>query len=107
MIDRPVLRQPQVSAVIAQPRPDCILMVRQWRYAVRGWTIEIPAGTCDPGETAKDCARRELVEEFGMRPRQLTEVLRYVPEHGISGQEVVLLSPTVSSLPSPRATRAS
>jgi ADP-ribose pyrophosphatase len=42
-----------------------VLMIRQFRPAIREWLLEIPAGTLDHGETPLACAKRELIEETG------------------------------------------
>ena len=44
------------------------LMVRQYRHGSDSVTIEFPAGTVDPGESPKDAAMRELLEETGCVP---------------------------------------
>jgi ADP-ribose pyrophosphatase len=41
-------------------------MVRQWRQAAGRETLEIPAGTLDPGEEPATTAKRELAEECGV-----------------------------------------
>ncbi len=41
--------------------------VRQWRQAAGRETLEIPAGTKDPGEEPRQTAERELAEECGVR----------------------------------------
>ncbi len=45
-------------------RPQ-ILMVEQYRHGAAKSLWEIPAGRVDAGETALECARRELAEETG------------------------------------------
>lgn len=44
-----------------------VLLVRQYRYAVGRELVELPAGTCEPGERPLETARRELAEETGMQ----------------------------------------
>lgn len=40
-----------------------VLLVRQYRVAIRCETLEIPAGLIEPGESPLEAARRELAEE--------------------------------------------
>ena len=40
-------------------------MVRQYRHATRGITLEMPAGSVKENEVPADAARRELLEETG------------------------------------------
>ena len=42
-----------------------MVLVRQYRKAVEGTLLEVPAGSVDMGEGPEDCARRELLEETG------------------------------------------
>lgn len=58
-------------AVIATPEPGRVVLVRQYRHPVGRPLWEIPAGTCEPGETPLDGARRELREETGLRAARL------------------------------------
>jgi len=48
-----------------------ILLIRQFRHATGGVLWEIPAGRLAPGEVPELCARRELLEETGMRAEHL------------------------------------
>jgi 8-oxo-dGTP pyrophosphatase MutT (NUDIX family) len=42
-------------------------LVGQWRYCHDSYEWEIPEGGCPPGESPEECARRELLEETGLR----------------------------------------
>jgi uncharacterized protein len=44
-----------------------IVFVRQYRHPVRDWTLEVPAGSVEDGETPLEAAERELAEEIGGR----------------------------------------
>lgn len=51
-------------AVPLTPAGDLIL-IKQFRYPVKKFLFELPAGKLDPGEEPERCARRELEEETG------------------------------------------
>ncbi|MDH3626029.1 MAG: NUDIX hydrolase [Acidobacteriota bacterium] len=51
--------------VIAIDDDHRVLMVRQYRFGIEDFTLEIPGGMCDPGEQPLESARRELREETG------------------------------------------
>jgi ADP-ribose pyrophosphatase len=57
------LKLPDYTSLIALTDDRSILLVRQYRPAVERHTLELPSGLVDPGETAGDAARRELLEE--------------------------------------------
>jgi len=46
-----------------------VLLLRQYRYGVEDFTLEIPGGMCDPGEDPREAAARELREETGFAAR--------------------------------------
>jgi ADP-ribose pyrophosphatase len=57
--------------VVAQPSPDEIVLVRQYRYPLGMKTWELCAGGVDPGETPEQAAVRELREETGYHARTM------------------------------------
>jgi 8-oxo-dGTP pyrophosphatase MutT (NUDIX family) len=61
-----VLEYPDWVEVVALDAEDNVLLVRQYRHAMGGFTIELPAGGMDPVDT-DPCvaAARELLEETG------------------------------------------
>lgn len=54
-------------AILAIPEPGRIVLVRQYRYAVKAALWELPAGTAEPDEDPLAGAARELREETGYR----------------------------------------
>lgn len=63
-----------------------VVLVRQFRYATGERLLEIPAGKLDPDEDPVACARRELVEEVGLRPRTLEHLVTYYTTPGFTNE---------------------
>jgi ADP-ribose pyrophosphatase len=57
-------------------------LVRQFRPAVEGVTIELPSGHVDEGETPEQAAARELHEETGFIANELILLGRLSPDTG-------------------------
>lgn len=55
-----------------------IVMIRNYRFALRQELLELPAGTLEPPEPPIDCAARELEEETGYIASELTPLATYV-----------------------------
>ena len=87
---RPVIHHPGAVALLAQPDPRSLVLVRQYRYPIRRWTLEIPAGTRVPGEAPEVTAARELREEAGYTAMRISEVTRFFPAVGVSDEEMIL-----------------
>ncbi|ACB40801.1 NUDIX hydrolase [Pyrobaculum neutrophilum] len=63
-----------------------VLLVKQFRGALGQWTLEVPAGTLEPGEDPGEAAVREMVEETGYRPLRLEHLLDFHPTPGVSNE---------------------
>lgn len=63
-----------------------VLLVRQYRHAVRGVLLEIPAGKLDRDEAPEQCAMRELVEEVGHRAARLVKLAEFYNSPGYSDE---------------------
>lgn len=61
------LATPRAVFVVAVTGEGEVLLVRQYRHPVRDWTLEVPAGSVDDGESPREAAERELAEETGAR----------------------------------------
>lgn len=83
VVERPLVHHPGSVAILARPDPGSVLLVRQYRYAIRAWTLEIPAGTCLAGEDPLQTAQRELAEETGRQAARWQVWLRVHPCLGL------------------------
>lgn len=76
-----------IAAVEADGR---LLLVRQYRPALKTWTLEIPAGRLEAGEAPLAAARRELEEETGRRAERWSPLRPIVPAPGFCSEVVHL-----------------
>ena len=65
---REFVAHPGAVAIIAINDQQEVLLIKQYRHPVREYLWEIPAGLLDiPGEARLEAAKRELLEETGLR----------------------------------------
>ncbi len=64
------LRMPDYVSIVALTADHEIVLVRQYRPAVEAYTLELPSGHVDAGQTPEESAGRELLEETGFTPRK-------------------------------------
>jgi 8-oxo-dGTP pyrophosphatase MutT (NUDIX family) len=69
-----VIDAPDWINVIPLTEEQQVLMVRQYRFGIEEFTLEIPGGMCDAGELPARAARRELREETGYEAAELIDL---------------------------------
>lgn len=91
------------GCVVIIPRTDSgkYVLVRQYRFPLEKHLWEFPAGGREPREGFPKAARRELMEEIGMKPGKLKKLLEFYPTPGVSGEKMHVflaedLSPAVA-----------
>lgn len=96
VLTREVIERGHVSAVIpVDPVRDRIVFIEQFRPGALAagwepWLLECIAGIIEPGEDARDVARREALEEAGCEIRDLWPIGRFLATPGISSETVEL-----------------
>ena len=60
-----VIERPDAAIVFPLTEEDDVVLVRQYRPAIEGIELGLPAGLVDEGEEPEKAARRELLEETG------------------------------------------
>lgn len=79
---REVVEHSDGVAVVVVDGDGDVLLVRQYRYAVGRFLLEVPAGGIDPGEEPVDTVRRELQEETGYLPGKIDQLGGFYPIPG-------------------------
>jgi ADP-ribose pyrophosphatase len=90
-VQREFVRRVDAVAIVAYDE-DCVWLVRQPREAIEQYTLEIPAGKIDPGESPLQTGKRELAEEIGRAAEHWTEVTTYYPSSGYTDEAVHVLA---------------
>lgn len=90
-----IIRHPGAAAVLpfaSDPHgaDPTILLIEQYRYAANGPLIEIPAGRVNPGEAPELCARRELLEEVGVKAGRLERLTTIWTTPGFTDERIHL-----------------
>lgn len=86
---REILEHTGAVAVAAVDDDQRIMLIHQYRHAVRRRLWELPAGLLDvDGEDPLTTAQRELAEEAGLRASDWSLLLDIVPSPGFSEESV-------------------
>ena len=79
-----ILEAPNWVNIIPLNDKNEVVMVRQFRHGIEGFTLEIPGGMVDPDDPdPKEAGRREMVEESGYDAGEIIELGRVHPNPAI------------------------
>ncbi len=87
---REIVTHPGAAAIVPVLPNGRVLLVRQYRHAVRSHLWEIPAGKVEPGESSISCAQRELREETGHVADRWIELASIVTSPGFSDERITV-----------------
>lgn len=71
---REVVEHPGGVCILALQEDGTVPLVRQFRYPLGDVMLELPAGKLEYGEEPRPAAIRELGEEVGLEPGELTDL---------------------------------
>jgi len=91
---REIVVHPGAVCIVARPKAEEVILIRQYRHAAGRELIEIPAGTLHEGEDPRECAIRELEEEAGYRAARMTERARFWTTPGFTTEFMYLYEAT-------------
>ena len=75
VIEYGVLESGGFAAVVPVTDDGRVILVRQWRQPLEDFTLELPCGAVDAGESPGQSAERELREETGYRAEGLEPLM--------------------------------
>ncbi len=98
------IRHPGGALVIPVTADGQLVLVRQYRFAVEGRTLEFPAGTIDDHEDPADTVKREIEEETGYRAHKWQKLGQFILAPGYSDEIIyAFLAQDLEKLETPPA----
>lgn len=89
--EREIASRPDAVAMVPVTAGGEVVLVRQYRHAVGGYMLEVPAGLLDvDGEDTDEAAQRELAEEIGVRAGTLERALTFHNSSGWSEESTIV-----------------
>lgn len=82
------IEHPGAAAIVPMLSDTRVILLKQYRHALKNHIWEIPAGTLDPREEIISCARRELAEETGYSAGQWHRLGEITPVPGYSDERI-------------------
>jgi ADP-ribose pyrophosphatase len=76
--------------IVALDQENCMYLVGQWRYALNAYSWELPEGGGLFSEDPLKAAKRELLEETGLKALQWQEILRMHLSNSVSDEESIV-----------------
>jgi len=76
------------TVVLPLDENNRVLLVSQYRFPAKAAMWELPAGKVDPGETPLQAAKRELIEETGLRAKRWKKLITYFPSPGFQEEKM-------------------
>ena len=86
--DMDFIQHPGAAAMVPMLNQSEVVLIKQYRHAIRKFIWEIPAGTIDPEESAIHCAKRELIEEIGYSANVWHQLGTITPLPGCSDERI-------------------
>lgn len=88
-----------VLPVVGEGAGAQAVLIRQYRFPVGSWQVELPAGGIDPGEDPASAAARELTEETGYHAQSLVDLGAIHPSPGSTNETIYLFLARCSAFP--------
>jgi ADP-ribose pyrophosphatase len=93
-IKRSVVRHRGSAVMMAVDDKNRLLLVKQYRLPANQFLWELPAGKADEGETVAQAAKRELIEETGVRAKKWKKLVTFYPSPGYVEEKMTIFVAT-------------
>src|ERR1700679_3431752 len=93
-IGRSIVRHAGSAVMMAVDDEKRVLLVRQYRLPAAQYLWELPAGKIDEGETAAQAAKREIIEETGLRAKKWKKLTAFYPSPGFVQEKMTIFLAT-------------
>lgn len=91
---REVVKHPGAVVVVAIMAKHELVLIRNYRIAVGERLLECCAGTLEPPEPPRVCAKRELIEETGYRAAKIAPLGWFYTTPGLTNEKMYAFAAT-------------
>ena len=85
---REVIIHPGAVCILPMLSDDTVILIRNYRYPIGSYLIELPAGTLEKNEDPINCAGRELLEETGYLAGRMKPLGNFFTSPGILSEKM-------------------
>lgn len=85
---REIVEHPGAVGIIVINEDNNLVLIKQYRKAIEGYLLEIPAGKIELKEKPYDTALRELKEETGYKAGSLTKLISFYTSPGFANEVI-------------------
>ena len=96
-----IVRHPPSVVIIPIQDDGRVVMIKQFRPALKRQLWELPAGNMDEGEVPEGAAARECEEEIGQAPNKVERLASLYPTPGYCDEEMIFFKATGLKPPPP------
>jgi ADP-ribose pyrophosphatase len=91
---RSVVRHKGSAVMMAVDDKKRVMLVKQYRLPANQSLWELPAGKTDEGENVLQAAKRELIEETGLRAKKWKKLVSFFPSPGYVEEKMTIFLAT-------------
>jgi ADP-ribose pyrophosphatase len=91
---RSVVRHLGSAVMMAVDAKNRVMLVKQYRLPANQFLWELPAGKTDEGESVLQAAKRELIEETGLRAKKWKKLTTFYPSPGYVEEKMTIFLAT-------------